>query len=836
MSKKKPPSDRSVKIGGDASNSVVATGDHIIVNVGNGATSAKAAIKRRPAIFPPEYCKWLQQQCADIDLLGVRLKQGQAVKLNHVYVPLTTTATDEELRNDREDHDRAKFEALRLAKEREKPNLLLSQLEKTSLYVPGDPGSGKSTFCRWVAWLVAAGKMPEAEVVAPEEYVEAYPEDLAQRLPLLVRLRDVWRFLPRDPGRGSMTRTELESALANWLDTTNPGGLDWADVVPHLEQGSALLIFDGVDEVPLREGEGNGAWYPRAALVAGLIDAAPVWQEQGNRLLLTSRPYGIDERQTRIPLRHAPIQDMDDALQALLVRRWFHILQDDADRAEAIATDMRAHLAQRAELGELTANPMLLTSVCIIYDEGKRLPQDKHDLYQRIVDNVLYNRYRHDPSELKMAREHLSVVAYDMHTGIGMGQPWTTPHAEASHKEIERSIEAYHEESVVSFTGYANALKTCDELLQRSGLLLGRGDDQASFYHLTIQDFLAARRLADVERASLFEVFCERAGTPEWRNTLSFVFGSELAGSPEQATRLASRLIDQVTVDSVGLAVVVADCLEAMLGCSSRLRADKEQRFKEICLAAIENEVELKARNTLGLALGRLGDPRVVVDLRDPSAYVKIPAGKYAYRDGRQTIAQAFMLSKYPVTNDQFALFLAEGGYQDSRFWTEEGWKWKEDAGIAEPVYWRHPKYNSPNQPVVGVSFYEAQAFCKWAGGFLPSEKQWKAAAWGPRGYRYPWGNDWEDGICNTREAGLGVTSPVGLFPRSRGKGGATEDMAGNVWEWCNSLYGKRSEDRVLRGGSFNYGAGNARATIRINGQPDFRTYLIGFRAARTYT
>jgi hypothetical protein len=452
------------------------------------------------------------------------------------------------------------------------------------------------------------------------------------------------------------------------------------------------------------------------------------------------------------------------------------------------------------------------------------------------VDNVLYNRYPNDPTELEMAREHLSVVAYDMHTGAGLGQQRTTPQAEASYKEVERSIEAYHDESTVTFSGYANALKTRDELLQRSGLLLSRGDRKAGFYHFTFQDFLAARRLADTERERLFEVFCERAETPEWRNTLSFVFGSELANSRQQATRLLNRLIEQLTLNSLGLAVVAADCLETMLGRENRLRADVERKFKDVCLAAIAGEVELKARNTLGLALGRLGDPRVVVDLRDTSAYVEIPAGEYAYQDGTQTIEKGFLLSKYPVTNSQFALFIADGGYEDSRHWTEEGWRWKKRGSVVEPRFWQFAKYNAPNQPVVGVSFHEAVAFCKWAGGFLPSEQQWEAAARGSQGSEYPWGSPWEKGICNSDEAGLGVTAPVGLFPRSRNKTFQLDDMAGNVFEWCEFLYEEGEEYRVLRGGAFGSLADVVRSSIRSNDHPNVRDGRFGFRAARAYT
>jgi formylglycine-generating enzyme required for sulfatase activity len=118
---------------------------------------------------------------------------------------------------------------------------------------------------------------------------------------------------------------------------------------------------------------------------------------------------------------------------------------------------------------------------------------------------------------------------------------------------------------------------------------------------------------------------------------------------------------------------------------------------------------------------------------------------------------------------------------------------------------------------VVGVSFWEAEAFCHWTGGRLPTEREWEAVASGPAGHEHPWGGSWENGICNTRESGLLQTSPVGLFPRSRQKELGIEDLAGNVWEWCSDEEdsGGGSKSRVVRGGAWFLDRDGARGLPR---------------------
>ena len=242
-------------------------------------------------------------------------------------------------------------------------------------------------------------------------------------------------------------------------------------------------------------------------------------------------------------------------------------------------------------------------------------------------------------------------------------------------------------------------------------------------------------------------------------------------------------------------------------------------------------DAPLKDRRDLALNLGRLGDPRVVTDLHEPAAYVHIPAGTYRIGDEPREarIEKPFLLSRYPVTNSQYALFIEDGGYQTQKHWSTEGWRWRQQQNVSRPQMWRDTNWNGPNQPVVGVNWWEAEAFAKWADGRLPRKREWEAAARGPEGFVYPWGDDWEDGICNSQEAGLRVTSPVGIFPRSRSQTFGLEDMAGNVWEWCAD---SEATYRVGRGGSWGNIAWSCRAANRFADGPQIRSSYLGFRVA----
>ena len=287
----------------------------------------------------------------------------------------------------------------------------------------------------------------------------------------------------------------------------------------------------------------------------------------------------------------------------------------------------------------------------------------------------------------------------------------------------------------------------------------------------------------------------------------------------------------------------------------------------------------------------------------------------------------AFAMGQFPVTNAEWRLFIEAGGYDDERWWEAEAARaWRRGEGTAErpkqewrvfrqrlranpalprewltagritsrqadewesvvaqsdaefealleqwyppgrqnrPAFWNDSAFNHPAQPMVGICWHEARAYCAWLSAQsaqlfrLPTEAEWEAAArgtkgrryaWGARGKegrRYAWGPDFDSARCNTFETHVRGTTPAGVFP-----GGDTPegliDITGNVWEWTGSLYrpykynaddGREDPEtdgpRVVRGGSWNDNRDVARCAYRHDFDPGNRDYLIGFRVVR---
>jgi len=225
----------------------------------------------------------------------------------------------------------------------------------------------------------------------------------------------------------------------------------------------------------------------------------------------------------------------------------------------------------------------------------------------------------------------------------------------------------------------------------------------------------------------------------------------------------------------------------------------------------------------------------------------------------------AYWIDAAPVTNGQYAAFVAAGGYHDGRWWHPDGWAWRQEAGLEHPEFWRRDGdqwlrtrfgWDEPvpaAEPVQHVCWYEADAYARWAGKRLPTEAEWeKAASWDPStgvGRRYPWGDAPPIPVRANLDQRHYGPAPVGAYPEGASGVGCLQ-MLGDVWEWTASdfrpypgfasyPYREYSEVffgpdyKVLRGGSWATHPTAVRTTFRNWDYPIRRQIFAGFRCAR---
>ncbi|WP_330324164.1 ergothioneine biosynthesis protein EgtB [Streptomyces pseudovenezuelae] len=235
-------------------------------------------------------------------------------------------------------------------------------------------------------------------------------------------------------------------------------------------------------------------------------------------------------------------------------------------------------------------------------------------------------------------------------------------------------------------------------------------------------------------------------------------------------------------------------------------------------------------------------------------------------RPAHRRVVDAFYIDTTPVTNVEYQAFIEDGGYDDERWWAPAGWAHIRGHSIQAPLFWSRDgkqwlrrrfgvtEVVPPDEPVVHVSWYEADAYARWAGRRLPTEAEWEKAARhdpaGDRSMRYPWG----DADPAPEHANLGQRhlrpAPAGSYPEGESPLGVRQ-LIGDVWEWTASdfepypgfqafPYKEYSEvffgpdHKVLRGGSFAVDAVACRGTFRNWDYPIRRQIFSGFRTARS--
>ncbi len=830
---------------------------------------------------------------------------------------------------------------------------VLGAVRDRAVVVLGEPGAGKSTLLRRLELDLAVDALT-APRAGTGDGAGAAGADAGADDGRVTFFVDLSRYAPVITNDGLRKRAEpsADAWLAEQWRQRCPELPGWGDM---LATGRVVVLLDALNEMP-HAGE------------ADFDDRREAWREwlrdlpPGNRAVFTCRSldYSAGLSTDKLPVPQARVERMDDGqvrrfLQAYLPDRWAEVLEqiDGTDLLDIVKTPFYAGLlVQQADAeGALPRGRAGLVTgfvrhalrrevgnrhTLFLMDAGLLTPADHAQIQQR-RDNV-YALPSGGPLIPKIVD-----LAFAMQAG-GRGQDVV--------REVVTRADACALVDHPRADDIVDAGVALGILVVKTREELDATVAEVEFFHQLFREYFAARNVArNLDPARMATEWRAEAMPERLDATLARIAPADpLPPAPatgwEEPAALAAAMTPRPddfvqAVAAVNLPLAGRCAAEADVRVSEAVKADLRQR---LVARTGDAAADLRARIAAGLALGRLGDPRFERREGPHGPYIVppmvcVPAGRYPIgterggwpdeRPAHYVELPEFHLGQFPVTNAEWALFVASGGYADEQWWeTEAARAWlrgdpasvehsrqwqrdfwrsgpKDDASFqtwvadrpgltdvdipwlqwffgqsaeelestiagwypaerkSEPQLWNDAAFNASSQPVVGVCWFEARAYCAWLRAqsgqafCLPSEVEWEAAARGPKGRVFAYGDTFDAAVCNTFETHVRRTTPVGVFP-----GGVTlgsdglHDMTGNVWEWTRSLWGAESSTpehgypydladsrrenpnadpkirRVVRGGSWGFPSLGARAASRYRLIPDDRNLNVGVRLA----
>ncbi len=694
------------------------------------------------------------------------------------------------------------------------PNIVNHLLTSRRVVLIGEPGAGKSFILRRLAM----------------EYIAQYPG----RIPVFVPLNDF--------------KGNAEQTFENFVKE-QMGPLSHY-YKPLIAEGRLVLICDALNEMSRSSSTGHNL----VSDVRSTLAEVP-------HFVVSCRIRDYDNDLDELKLERLEVRDMDlptilEFLQKYLrddaaafwqriggsddLLKFWHDVIDKRDgdrfwREDAQLPDYTSPSAdkawrqmwQGAKLIPLARNPYLAQMICTLH-RSDRIPDNRAELYEAFVTD-LYDREvanANKRSETFPSKEALESFLTEL--ANRMQSVHTTV---LEHKEIESDL-------------LQAALDTT---------ILTQQDDKIRFTHQLLQEYFSARILAP-------KMYADEDPQPligdewwilhPWRETALML--AEFTDDVECVASWIGRASPELALETLrhsggdhALAKLDQPTRNSLID-NSRAKANEPNPLGRASIYRVLGV--LNADNRVGIGVAVVNGTYIPsIDWCEvPHGYFKYGGDSKAFQSApaQEIYLETFYIARYPITYLQFQAFIDDPeGIADERWWVGLARNYKTPFQQEWPIS-NHPREN--------INWYQTIAFCRWfswrlGGSYdinrvmewkirLPTEQEWEKAARGSEGRYYPYGSEFDNSSCVTRELDVRQTTAVGIFPSGQSPYGVN-DMSGNVWDWCLTDFRSGSNSnftshrsRVLRGGSWNHDPDDARCADRDLGDPSDKYFGFGFR------
>ena len=819
-----------------------------------GSTPASASSKRvLPTADPTRYLTWLRDQHAYLDIRGMGAQVAERTELARVYTRLSVSGSVP--RESRPSRTRSRKGTTPQLHEENATRDSRRELHEVLADAPhaalvGDPGSGKTTFLRFVAQMLARAHQGDSGAMERAGLAGDAP------FPIFVRLSQFATYLSSH--EDASIPDDAEEHFCRYLDhllAGDPHGLPPRYLRDRMHAGGCMLLCDGLDEVP-----GTGM---RERITRVMEKVVAYGAQVKNRHLIACRTRAWEGRAQLagqvVTLRLEPFEDEEvahftDAWARALFRVPDGVDDDDTLARSAVEyrEELRSAIASNPSGQVFARSPLMLTVLAVVHWSEKQLPEERAELYDRAVRYLLDTRGSHSSFRPRLRLEALQAIALAMFE-----------HSAGVQRAISRTRAA---QAVVTLAGcpMTEAEQFVEDEELHSGLLVAR-DEGLEFWHLTFQEYLAAQAFSPLNDRR-WERLGKHLGDDRWGEVFLLLAGCERRNGLEEAQALIRRVLGTgIDLQSRARAVAIVGRMLRDISPSGG-DATRDTDYAKVLVQILPifepagAAIDERIRIDVGEALGAAGDPRLAdvegnrvfiaggtflmgAQSTDPSIPGFDPEAIERESPVHRVRVDAFRMGRYPVTVVEFSRFLAAGddGYLSATLWSGEGLKWRRDTQRTAPHDWASQQKH-PNRPIMGVSWYEADAYARWVDGRLPTEAEWEWAVRGAAARQYPWAPAKPTAAHASFDNRFPQPSPVGVYPLDVHEHGL-RDLAGNGWEWCGDWYadyhGKeafnpkgppKGSSRVLRGGSFGLNARFLRGACRFSFLPEFDYGSVGFR------